>query len=155
MKTVLFVDIDGVFHPTDERTVRLVIDETNRRLVIEGEDLFRWAPILATLLAAHPEVGVVVHSSWRHHHTREELLERFPECLRVRITGITEGSGRHESILAYAGQHSIDRFLVIDDQPGSFPKHWPPLLVCDSHTGLSDPGVQARIKVFLSGNQDD
>ena len=56
-KTILFLDFDGVLHAPNCRASRLF------------EHLAR----LEAVLAAFPEVGIVVSSSWRVRRTLEQL----------------------------------------------------------------------------------
>jgi hypothetical protein len=56
---LIFLDFDGVVHEA--------------RGDLMEEQFFKWVPILMELIAPYPDVQVVVHSSWRHMHTPEEL----------------------------------------------------------------------------------
>jgi hypothetical protein len=61
MKKVLFFDIDGVLHPLgisfENGDGVIYCDPPNLRFV--------WSPILIALLAPHPDVALVCHSTWR------------------------------------------------------------------------------------------
>ncbi|MCX7180671.1 MAG: HAD domain-containing protein [Proteobacteria bacterium] len=143
----IFVDIDGVFHDVRNRTVEVL--PGSGRLRIHGDGLFCWAPILWRLIEPYP-VELVVHSSWRRHYAAHEILERFPREMRPRIRGVTDpGLRRHPSILAYVAQQDIQHFVVLDDTPGSFPDHWPPLIRCHENRGISEQRVQQGIQRFL------
>lgn len=142
----IFLDFDGVLHDIDAGR----IEYADGYMVVTGERLFEFMPLLAELLVPHPHVWLVIHSSWKNHYTLEELRERFPESLRPRLLGVTEhGADRHESILAYAEAHGISDYLVLDDMPGFFPEGWPPLVACDPKRGIHDPSVLHRIREFL------
>lgn len=146
MKTALFIDIDGVLHPMSA----IRFDFVDRELVIEGEHLMRWAPILYDLIEAF-DVPLIVHSSWRHIYSLDEIVCAFPLPIRSRISDMTSDPGRYEGILSYVERHQIERFAVLDDMPGAFPPGWPHLIVCDSELGISTPEVQERIRRFLEG----
>ncbi len=49
---LIFLDFDGVLHEA--------------RGDLEEGQYFKWLPILTELITPHPDVRVVVHSSWRH-----------------------------------------------------------------------------------------
>lgn len=147
MRTALFLDIDGVFHP--HSSVRQEID--TGALSMGGKGLLRWAPLLWPVVAP-TSAWLVVHSAWRHHYRLDEIVAMFPPPLRDRITDVTTGAGRYESIVEYVERYRIGRFAVLDDTPGAFPSGWPYLIACDPETGLSAPAFKARIKSFLDGS---
>jgi hypothetical protein len=144
MKTALFIDIDGVLHPMS----CITFDFIDREMAIEGEDLLRWTPILWDLIRPF-DVGLVVHSSWRHIYHPNEIMEAFPLPIRNRIVGVTAEPGRYEGIIRYVECHGIERFAVLDDMPGAFPTRWPHLIECDPELGISALDVQERITKFL------
>jgi hypothetical protein len=146
MKTALFVDIDGVLHPMSA----IAFDFVDREMVIGGEDLLRWAPILWDLIQPF-DVPLIVHSSWRHIYRLDEIVSTFPLPIRSRILDVTSDPGRYEGIVSYVERHRIERFAVLDDMPGAFPPGWPHLITCDPELGISAPDVQERIKRFLEG----
>jgi HAD domain in Swiss Army Knife RNA repair proteins len=148
MKIALFLDIDGVLH----REARLAdFAYVGARLEIDAaQHHFEWWPHLAELVAAHP-VDLVIHSSWRHLYSLDELKDRFPSSLRDRVVGTTAGGDRYRSIMDYVQEHAVERFAVLDDVSEAFPPNWPHLIVCDPLQGVGDPAVQARILAFLEG----
>ncbi|AEV27690.1 hypothetical protein Dsui_3360 [Azospira oryzae PS] len=148
MKTVLFVDFDGVFHSMDSRDFEY---SGNDLVVADNPELFQWAPLLWDIIEPHP-VNIVVHSSWRHLYQPEELIARFPAAMRPRIEGVTQGRERHQSILSYACMNEVDRFAVLDDQAEAFPEGWPNLILCDSKRGISDDAVLEAIRCFVGEN---
>ena len=147
VNAVLFVDIDGVFHAVDSRDFEYRGDDL---VVPDHPDLFQWAPLLWAIIEQYP-VDLVVHSSWRRLYAPEELIARFPVEMQSRIVGVTEGRERHQSILNYVCMNDVERFAVLDDSPEAFPEGWANLIVCDSHRGINDDEVQAKIRQFLSG----
>lgn len=151
MKTI-FLDIDGVLHPFD--TAIMLPSEACPG--ISGENLFCWAPLLAEILSGSdqpgaPAVQIVIHSTWRHNYSLEAIRNMFPQTVRPRVKGCTEGIGRLEGIRQYVEEQAITDYLVIDDIADFFPDDWPHLLACAGETGISDPRVQARLREFLAG----
>jgi hypothetical protein len=144
VKTALFLDIDGVLHPLGASE----FEEVGRELIVTGQDLLRWVPILWELIG-EVDVQLVVHSSWRHIYRLDEIVRRFPMPIRDRIFDVTAGAGRYESIVQYVERYRIDRFAVLDDLPSAFPTRWPHLIACDPELGINDPLVQDRVRHFL------
>lgn len=146
MNAILFVDIDGVFHAVDSRDFEYRGDDL---VVSDHPDLFQWAPLLWKIIEQH-HVDLVVHSTWRRLYSPEELIARFPEEMKSRIVGVTQGRERFQSILNYAYLNDVQRFSVLDDSPESFPENWPNLIVCDSHRGINDVDVLTTIRQFVA-----
>ncbi len=146
MNSILFIDIDGVFHAVDSRDFEYRGDSL---VVVDHPDLFQWAPLLWEIIE-HCPVNLVVHSSWRRLYPLEELIARFPATMQPRIVGVTEGRERHQSILNYVCMNNVDRFAVLDDSPEAFPEGWPKLIVCDSQRGINDAGVLAKVRQFVA-----
>ena len=147
MRTTLFVDFDGVFHAMDACGYEYC---GNALAVVDNPAHFQWAPLLWQIIEPHP-VDLVVHSSWRHLYPADELIARFPAAMQPRITGVTEGRERHQSILNYICMHDVQRFAVLDDSPDAFPENWPNLIVCDSQRGINDADVLSKIRRFVAG----
>lgn len=138
-RALLFVDFDGVLHPTHNA----------------GQDNFCRLPLLESVLREHPAVGVVISSSWRHHYAFDELCRYFADDIRARIVGMTrsvEESGarnRHDEIADYL-RVSWERrpYVVLDDSRFEFPRGWPHVVFCDSKVGF-DAAVAAELAVRL------
>ena len=149
VKSILFVDFDGVFHAMESRDFEYC---GNALVVSDNPDLFLWAPLLWKIIEPHP-VELVVHSSWRHLYSAGELIARFPAAMQPRIAGVTEGRERHQSILNYVCMNDVKRFAVLDDSPEAFPENWPNLILCDSQRGINDAEILAKIRHFVAGMQ--
>jgi hypothetical protein len=121
----LFLDFDGVLHPTSA----------------SPDDLFVHAYALSALLHGST-CCVVISSSWRHHHPMEALLDRLPNGLRQRVTGATGDAyigrwARHREILAYVARFRISApWRALDDSWNEFPPQCPELIACNPNTGL-------------------
>lgn len=144
---VLFTDYDGVFHPVSDLKwfeMRLPTEECIRR----GR-LFRWTYILAELLEPHVDVQLVVHSSWRHLHPENKLMDLLGP-LQGRFAGVIPREyDRAEGILDYAKTHNLVDYRILDDHPECFPSGLPELIVCDSEEGVFDQGVRAQLLDWL------
>lgn len=122
----LFLDFDGVLHPTSA-----------------GQDgLFAQAGMLCEALQ-DSTCRVVISSSWRHHHPMEALLDRLPAELRRRVIGATGDArmgrwARHQEILAHVARHRLKApWRALDDSWNEFPPHCPELIVCNPNTGMT------------------
>jgi hypothetical protein len=135
---ILSLDFDGVLHPGDED-----LPEHGR---------FCWLPVLEELLAAHPDVGLAVHSTWRYTHTDEEIRDLLGPALGSRYCGKAPRGPREESVMWFMHLSNCQDYLVVDDSPhefGELPPHR--LVVCDAALGLSDEGARAGIEAWLAG----
>jgi len=149
----IFVDFDGVLHDVDA----VAVTYECYSMVITGERLFEHMPIFEHLLADHPDVHIVIHSSWRNHFPPDQLRLRFPESLRSRIHGVTmRGSQRYAGILDYAEAHGVSDYIILDDMPGEFCYDGPPpdeLIICHEKHGIGSPSVQAQISEWLAATR--
>ena len=134
MKVVLFLDFDGVLHP----------QPCMEHELFEGMDLL--APVLRRFMA---QTVIVISSSWREHHTLEELKVHFPSDLRHMVVGVTPVLQEpHENIgVVYERQREIlawlKRFrptgipwLAIDDWPQGFAPSCQDLLLTHYKCGI-------------------
>jgi hypothetical protein len=144
-KVVCFIDIDGVAHRQGDSRY----DDLLSKIV--GEGLFRWWPHLRSVLDEHPDVEVVVHSSWRViYPSLEWLRPELPPDMAARIVAVTDVNiySRHESIEAYLSTHpDIAAYVVVDDS-NYFPSHVP-LVLCDPQLGMSDPAKVEELRAAL------
>ena len=140
---ILFLDFDGVLHPT--------LDD------VDGEDqpiatsLFGWLPLLASVLQPYPNVGVVVHSTWRYNHDLAELRELLGP-LGERFLGATPLGPRYESILWWLHLNpAFTSHRILDDNAREFPNPPPAeLIVCHPLRGVAEPAVLARLQQWLA-----
>ena len=84
---VLFLDFDGVLHPTTED-----LDDDSGRCL--ATPFFGWLPHLARALEWFLDVRIVVHSTWRYTQDVDELRELLGP-LRVRFLGATPRGPRN------------------------------------------------------------
>lgn len=144
----LFLDFDGVLHPTVEGAS--ASDSAAGVSAAVHTTLFGWLPALVALLKPHPDLVIVVHSTWRYTHNLEELREILGP-LGGRVVGSTPRGPRYESIQWWLHANpAFGSHCILDDDPREFPEALPAeLIVCDPSTGVSAPDVQARIKAWL------
>ena len=70
-KKVLFVDFDGVLHPTTH-----------------GSNLLSQLPLLESAIESH-DCALVISSSWRFHLEVDDLKKHFSSSVRNKIVGVT------------------------------------------------------------------
>lgn len=134
---VLFLDFDGVLHPTG---------------TAPGSCLpFEWLPVLEQALGQWPDVSVVVHSSWREQFELEDLRE-FLSPLGTRVVAVAPPGPRAAAISHFlAKTPSVRSFLVLDDSAAEFsPELTAHLLLCDPATGISALEVQEKLIAWLA-----
>lgn len=121
---LLFLGFDGVMHPA-----------AGDRTLFEHRDAFE------ALLRDHPQVEVVISSSWREVFDVDSLREEYfsPDIQRriVDVTPLIPGAMRWQEVQAYLDEaRYAGPFIVIDDDASEFPAQWEHLLLCDSEIGL-------------------
>lgn len=132
---LMFLDFDGVVHPAD----------TGLRLA----ERFCWLPILESLVEGHPDVYIVVHSTWRYEYTDQELRGLLGP-LGQRFVGSAPRAPREQAIETVLLANKLVRaHIALDDDRREFSGTTVNLLPLDSQRGLSDELVQAEIKRWL------
>lgn len=134
---ILFLDFDGVLHPASR--------ELDPRL---GH--FCWLPYLERVLEPHPDVRVVVHSTWRYDH-RDDELRALLGSLAPRYAGSAPRGPRDQAIgyVLQANKHQVVDYLVLDDQADSFVDSGLNVLLVDPKTGLSALRAQVALRIWL------
>jgi hypothetical protein len=134
----LFLDFDGVLHPTVATPKQLF---SKASMLVEVID--RWRP------------WVVISSSWRFHFSLEEILLRLPESIAIQVHGKTgeAHTGKHarwNEILDYCSRHHAADWRALDDSFFEFPPNCQELIRCDGAVGLTAPEV-AQVDSWLNG----
>ena len=62
MRSILFVDFDGVFHAMTDCNLEYC---GSALVVSDNPNLFQWAPLLWDVIEPYP-IELVQHSPWRH-----------------------------------------------------------------------------------------
>lgn len=142
-RRVLFLDFDGVLHPAPAKNAG-----PSSRFIAVGH--FGWLPALVQLLRPHPDVSVVVHSSWREAYNDDELGEMLSD-LGDRVLGGTPPGERYESVLRWLdARPEFTSYRILDDDPAEFPAPPPgELIVCDPIEGVADATVLAALRLWL------
>lgn len=118
-------------------------------------------------LASHPEVRIVLSTSWAREFCFSRARRYLPQALRSRVIGATwhsdmlhdddyrpgnwwDQATRHEQIKRWTSRAAVQDWIAIDDQP----EGWPDaergrLIQTDPATGLSELTVLDRLSSLL------
>lgn len=132
---VLFLDFDGVLHPTSH-----------------GSALLSQLPLFESAVEQH-DCAIVISSSWRFHMDLEKLRGHFSTEVRERILGVTGepyigAYARFHEINAYVLEQGIADWRALDDAYWEFPKDCSQLIRCNPNTGLTVSEVN-RLQAWL------
>ena len=124
-KQILFLDFDGVLHPTLAQPAALFIHGSR----------------LAEALRPHP-VNIVISSSWRFHFSKEEYLAKLPKELAGQVIGATGNAhvgkfARWHEIQQYVKKHRLVDWRALDDSAFEFPLGCRELIACDGSIGVA------------------
>jgi len=126
-KKLLFLDFDGVLHPTSAR----------------GPGLLSKAPLLEVI--TDEDCRIILSTSWRFQYSLEELCAKLPEPVSIKVIGMTGSPyiGKHSryyEIISYVSQ--LDRkpvqWRALDDAYWEFPVGCPELIRCNPNTGITE-----------------
>jgi hypothetical protein len=141
---VLFLDFDGVLH----------------RYGCKPADLFVHRPVLEAWLLQHPNVDVVVSSTWRLTRSIDELRALFSPPFRPRIVGMTpkldgdspERFTREAEVAMWlrASGQPWRPWAALDDQARLFKPFNDRVVLCDPAFGLTDVEL-GRLSALLAG----
>jgi hypothetical protein len=124
---LLFLDFDGVLHPT----------------LSPPHEWFARLPLVEDCIR-DTDVRVVISSSWRFHYRLEALRARFAPALWPRIIDVTGPAhtgtwARHAEIEAFLRGRPVRSWRALDDAWFEFPGNCPELIRCDGATGVAAP----------------
>jgi hypothetical protein len=154
---ILYLDFDGVLH--DEE----VFFHPRRGIYMNtpGRTLFEWMPILEELLIPHPDVAIVLSTSWVRIKNFSYAKKQLSAVLQERVIGATfhnREMRKVEFVLKPRGVQIADDvflrgptawFAIDDDHLG-----WPGwcrdnLIRTEGTSGISDPSIQEAIRIML------
>ena len=129
MNKLLFLDFDGVLHPTH----------------FAGEDPFNRVHLLEETLAGS-NIGIVISSSWRFTHSLEKLQKLLPNSISSLLIGVTGSPviGKHpryREIMNFLHSHGVSNWKALDDSYWEFPSPCPELIRCNPNTGITEKQI--------------
>lgn len=155
---VLYMDVDGVLHHEN------CLWHPRRGAYLHAPEryvLFQHAALLEELLAPHPQVRIVLSTSWVRRYGCAGTAKRLTGGLRARVIGATYHSSmsRDGFALLPRGQQVTDdvlrrrpgSWLALDDDPEGWPD-WaaPHFLQTDPYEGISPPHLQDELRRRLA-----
>ncbi len=157
MTKILYLDFDGVLH--DER----VYFHPRRGIYVEtpGRVLFEWMPILERLLLPHPDVRIVLSTSWVRVRNASFVIKNLSPSLQQRVIGTTV---QHHEIEKYPYPALPRGLQVTQDMHRRAPASWfaidddglgwpawsrKNLIQTNGVRGISDPEIQLAIQAML------
>jgi len=131
---LLFLDIDGVLHPVATRP---------DQHLVHRQRFEQWA-------AGHPDVQIIITSSWRQRYPLAVLKGLFSPAIGARIIGTTPRiygvpiRRRYEEILEWLKKNNGlgQSWLALDDSPADFPPGCAQLVCCDPAHGFDDAAAR-------------
>ena len=137
---IISLDFDGVLHPSPHHHPRAEVAT------------LAWIDHLVPLLEGHPDVGLLVHSSWREVHSLDDLQDMlYP--MEARFAGATPPGERQASLTEWRDAHLNPPLLVIDDDPDVEAPAGSSLVRCNPRTGLAARDVQDAISAWLEATK--
>jgi len=132
----LFLDFDGVLHPTWHDCA-----------------LFSQLELFEQTILAH-DCAIVISSSWRFQMDLSDLQSKFSQELRGRIVGATGDAyigsyARFHEINAYVDLHGVSDWRTLDDSYWEFPDKCPNLIRCNPNTGVTASELE-KLSIWLS-----
>ncbi len=162
---VLFLDFDGVLHPLglELEAGRVINGKPVARPV--QVDYFCWLGLLKQLLAGHPDVRIVVHSSWRASHDLAQCQGYFGDMADLVIDVTRADLEKLASIRDWLTHHpQVTQWRALDDAAEEFrlkpvdpdefvdpeaPPDVPEFIECHWQRGITAPDVQAKLQDWL------
>lgn len=152
---VCYLDFDGVLHSSEVFLSR----HLGIHILEPGRALFEWAPILVELLEPHPEVCIVLSTSWVGEWGKEFARGVLPPALQKRVVGATYSAEnlryfdawpRGRQVTSDAQSRKPDSWFAIDDDN----RGWPlgaagRLVLTDGSKGISSVASQNAIRRAL------
>ena len=155
MNPVLYLDFDGILHPAD---VRVTPEEPlHPRVYVRGrptdEPLFRYVSLLELLVYPHPDLRIVLATSWVRAFGYENALKRLSPALQERVIGAATfpAPTRFGTISIDAEERGLTHWLSLDDDHVGWPEERLHQLVAPTnpYLVLVEPGVAAKLAKML------
>ena len=146
---ILFLDFDGVLHPEYDRQAA------------PADVAFCHLPRFEAVMRDHPEVEIVISSTWREQFPLDDLRARFSPDIAARIVGATpitpriDGkylpARREGEILDWLRQaeRAHEPWLALDDAAWQFQQHRDRLIACTWYVGFDD-AAEAALRAVLA-----
>ena len=138
MNKLLFLDFDGVLHPSH----------------FAGQDPFNRVHLLEEVVEGS-NICIVISSSWRFTHSLERLRKLLPNSISSLVIGVTGSPviGKHpryQEIMNHTkGLEPGTSWRALDDSYWEFPANCQELIRCNPNTGVG-PKEVAQLRTWLT-----
>lgn len=153
---VLYLDFDGVLHHSDVRWRPRI----GAFLKVADYFLFEHASLLEVMLRPHPDLAIVLSTSWVIRYGCAKAAKRLPSGLRERVVGATfhsemdirlfEAMSRGRQVMADVARRRPYDWFALDDTdegwPDEFRDH---IIITHGQLGIASPDVVTRIHATL------
>lgn len=156
-KKLLYLDFDGVLH--DEGVFFRHSGEIF--MGTAGRTLFEWMPVLELLLAPHPDVKIVLSTSWVRVKGFRFAKTQLSVHLQSRVIGATFHRrqmrkdefiflSRGEQVAADVARRGPKAWFALDDDDEGWPR-WcrDKLIKTDGSFGISAPEIREAVRLTL------
>lgn len=155
---ILYLDFDGVLHPED---VWLGKKGPFVHSPV-GHSLFEHGPLLEQLLEPHPNIGIVLSTSWVLHYGCAGAAKRLPPLVASRVIGATYHSRMNRGlflelprglqVLGDVGRRRPSKWVAFDDTDEGWSDCGPngAVLITNPALGIAAPGVAQRLSAMLA-----
>ena len=129
-------------------------------MICDGISLFEWSPFLEERLEPHPDVRIVLSTSWVRGLSFSRARAWLPEALAKRVIGARWHSAMHqdwwlglslyEQISRHAQRHRLARWLAVDDDSHDWAKERSSQLIqTDTMLGIAAPDSCEMLQLRL------
>lgn len=148
---VLYRGFDGILHPSDVRVTR---EEPLRPRIYErgqptDKAFFRHQTLLELLLRPHPDLRIILSTSWAGTFGYEFVVKQLMPELQGRVIGaaIESGRTRFDKIRIDVERCGVTRWIALDDDRDGWLEEMRHLLVAPTNPvfSLAQPGVSEEL----------
>lgn len=158
---VVILDADGCLHPADVRLHQGRVPVFGPGL--DGHYLFENTGLLADMLEPHPDVRIILSTSWVQVFGYQQTLAMLPQELRARVIGSCFDPQRHGpgyaqmargyQVLQEVQRRGLTRWVALDDDARDWPEEAAGnLIVTDPVLGIAGP-CRKRLERWLRETQ--
>ena len=155
MTKLCYLDYDGTLHDSQV----YISPGVGIHIRTPGRALFEWAAILDDLMLPHPEIKIVLSTTWVAAQSFEFARAQLPPGLQKRIIGSTyttenlryfDAWPRGRQVTSDVLTRNPSSWFAIDDDDNGWPRNCRSRLIkTDGSTGISAPRIQDAIRKIL------
>lgn len=146
-----YLDFDGVLHSSEVYLSR----DHGIQMRARGRSLFEWVSILEELLEPHPELAIILSTSWVGEWGEEFARDVLPVGLQRRVIGATytaenlryfDAWPRGRQVTSDVQIRKLERWFALDDDASGWPVSAKGRVIkTEGATGIGALDVQSEI----------